>query len=94
MDSCDWDSLLARPAGRPDPVGVVGLDRSRTLFTDVWEAAAAGTTSGQLPAYRFQPPCDRQLAGLLPQLEHWPWQDPPTDQAVPPSVPTPLQEAP
>ncbi len=93
VDSCDWDSLLARPAGRTDPVGVVGLDRARTVFTDVWEAAAAGTPSGQLPAYRFQPPCDRQLAGLLPQLAHWPWQDPPAAEHLPPialALPSPV----
>jgi beta-glucosidase/6-phospho-beta-glucosidase/beta-galactosidase len=94
VDSCDWDSVLARPARRADPVGVIGVDRERTLFTEVWEAAAAGATSDRLPAYRFQPPCDGQLAGLLPQLGHWPWQDPPADQTVPPSVPTPLREMP
>ncbi len=90
VDSCDWDSLLARPAGRADPVGVIGVDRSRTVFTDVWEAAAAGARSHELPAYRFQPPCDGQLAGLLPQLAHWPWQDPPAGHAVPPITPLPL----
>jgi beta-glucosidase/6-phospho-beta-glucosidase/beta-galactosidase len=92
VDSCDWDSLLARPAGRADPVGVVGLDRSRTVFTDVWEAAARGVPCSQLPAYRFQPPCDRQLAGLLPQLTHWPWQDPPAAEHVPP-IALPLTSA-
>jgi len=89
VDSCDWDSLLARPAGRADPVGVVGLDRGRTVFTDAWEAAATGTPSSELPAYRFQPPCDRQLAGFLPQLAHWPWEDPPATELVPPISPAP-----
>jgi hypothetical protein len=96
VDSCDWDSLLARPAGRADPVGVVGLDRGRTVFTDAWEAAAGGAPSSQLPAYRFQPPCDRQLAGLLPQLGHWPWQDPPAAEHAPPialpAVPSATEE--
>jgi hypothetical protein len=88
IDSCDWDSLLARPAGRADPVGVVGMDRARTVFTDAWEAVATGTPSSRLPAYRFQAPCDRQLAGFLPQLAHWPWQDPPAGELVPPRIPT------
>src|SRR3712207_9422518 len=26
IDSCDWDSMLARSAGRTDPVGVYTLD--------------------------------------------------------------------
>ncbi len=88
LDSCDWDSLLARPAGRVDPVGVVSLEagggRTRTPFTEVWEAAAAGTPAAELPAYRFQPPCDEQLAGFLGLMRHWNWQDPPADATVPP----------
>ena len=87
LDSCDWDSLLARPAGRVDPVGVVSLGpghrRTRTAFTAVWEAAAAGAPAAQLPAYRFQPPCDRQLTGFLAQMRHWNWEDPPAETAVP-----------
>jgi beta-glucosidase/6-phospho-beta-glucosidase/beta-galactosidase/glycosyltransferase involved in cell wall biosynthesis len=83
LDSCDWDSLLARGVGRPDPVGVISLGfegaRVRTHFTDVWEAAVAGLPTTQLPAYRFQPPCDRQLAGFTEQLDHWPWEDPPAE---------------
>jgi hypothetical protein len=58
-----------RPAGRRDPVGVVQLaddgDRGRTIFIEAWSAVAAGAGSAQLPAYRFQAPCDR-LAGFLP----------------------------
>ncbi len=87
VDSADWDSLLARTAGRVDPVGVVSLDldgtRRRTEFTDAWERAAAGTAVADLPAVRFQPPCDDQLQGLLPALAHWPWRDPTAEQTVP-----------
>jgi hypothetical protein len=86
VDSCDWDSLLARTAGRVDPVGVVSIDtdtktRQRTGFTDAWEKVVAGSAAGDLPAYRFQPPCDALLTGLQPALRHWPWQDPPADLA-------------
>jgi beta-glucosidase/6-phospho-beta-glucosidase/beta-galactosidase len=88
VDSCDWDSLLARPAGRIDPVGVVSLgrggERQRTLFTQAWEAALAGVPTTALPAYRFQAPCRDQLAGLLPQLSHWNWRDPPPAGVVEP----------
>ena len=87
VDSADWDSLLARCAGRPDPVGVRSLrldgTRVRSTFTDAWEAAAAGLPVERLPAVRFQPPCDTQLAGILPSLRHWPWRDPTPAEAVP-----------
>ncbi|MDP9496851.1 MAG: beta-galactosidase [Actinomycetota bacterium] len=88
VDSCDWDSLLARPAGRADPVGVVSLapdgSRRSTTFTPIWAAAAAGAPASDLPAYRFQPPCDEQLRGLSSQMSHWNWQDPPAEERVPP----------
>jgi hypothetical protein len=88
VDSCDWDSLLARPARRVDPVGVVSLgddgQRQNTVFTEAWEAALAGVATAELPAYRFQAPCDSQLAGLLPGLAHWDWQDPPPSCVVEP----------
>ncbi len=100
VDSCDWDSLLARPAGRIDPVGVVSLApdrrRVRTSFTRAWEAVAAGATSVDLPAYRLQSPCDEQLAGYLPRLSHWDWQEPPPEEVVRPVVvpPPPQTEEP
>ncbi len=87
VDSADWDSLLARCAGRIDPVGVHSLradgTRARTSFTDAWEAAAAGMPVAQLPAVRPQPPCDAQLVGILPMLDHWPWRAPSAVEAVP-----------
>jgi hypothetical protein len=87
VDSTDWDSLLARCVGRTDPVGVMSLGqdgfRHRTSFTDAWEAAAAGLPVDELPATRFQAPCDAQLAGFLPSLAHWPWQDAPEHELVP-----------
>ena len=89
VDSCDWDSLLARAAGRVDPVGVVSLDgqrRVRTVFTEVWEAAASGTPAAELPAYRFQPPLDDDLAGLLPHMQHWRWEDPPPEIVSAPNL--------
>lgn len=102
VDSTDWDSLLARPAGRVDPVGVVTLGaemvRERTVFTSAWEAAAGGAPVSELPAYRFQSPCDAQLAGLMPQMAHWPWEEPPVEEIVPVSsaadVPPVLERTP
>ena len=96
LDSCDWDSLLALSAGRTDPVGVVGAgpdgSRMRSSFTAVWEAAAAGAPSRDLPAYRFQAPCHAQLTGLLPQMNHWAWQDPPINDHIPPVTVPQLEE--
>ena len=90
IDSCDWDSLLARCARRVDPVGVLSLNldgnRSGSVFTEFWHAAAAGAAVASLPAYRFQQPCATQLAGLLPAMSHWPWQDPPEGETIPPVV--------
>jgi glycosyltransferase involved in cell wall biosynthesis/beta-glucosidase/6-phospho-beta-glucosidase/beta-galactosidase len=87
LDSADWDSLLARPAGRVDPVGVVGRGPDgpvRTAFTQAWEAAAAGAAAADLPAYRFQAPVDLALAGFLPQMAHWDWVDPPAGSSPAP----------
>jgi beta-glucosidase/6-phospho-beta-glucosidase/beta-galactosidase len=88
VDSSDWDSLLARAAGRTDPVGVVTVSgragRKPTCFTTVWEAAVRGIPTRDLPAYRFQSPCREQLSGLSGQMEHWIWQDPPEESLVSP----------
>jgi glycosyltransferase involved in cell wall biosynthesis/beta-glucosidase/6-phospho-beta-glucosidase/beta-galactosidase len=89
IDSADWDSLLARPAGRIDPVGVVSLGphgkRIRTAFTAAWEAAATGTPAAELPALRFQQPNDALLGGLQAATAHWPWRDPEEDDMSIPS---------
>lgn len=82
VDSTDWDSLLSRPGGRVDPVGVVQLEAGRRLrncFTTVWEAAVKGVPARRLPAYRFQSPCREQLVGFAGQMEHWQWVDPPEE---------------
>ncbi|WP_127571199.1 glycosyltransferase [Georgenia faecalis] len=88
VSSCDWDTLLALSRGRADPVGVVDLaddgTRTRTIFTEAWEAVASGATAADLPAYRFQSPCDEQLVGIAPATAHWPWRDPPPAEVVPP----------
>ncbi|MDP9397209.1 MAG: glycosyltransferase, partial [Actinomycetota bacterium] len=88
VDSADWDSLLTRPAGRLDPVGVWSIEsdgsRRSTSMTRAWTAAAAGAPAATLPAYRLQSPAAERLAGYLPQLAHWPWQDPSPEDLVPP----------
>ncbi|MFL6028250.1 MAG: family 1 glycosylhydrolase [Friedmanniella sp.] len=89
LDSADWDSLLARAAGRFDPVGVVTVGpegRERTVFTEAWEAAAGGAMAADLPAYEFQPPTDQLLAGFGAQMAHWDWVDPPPGSAPAPIV--------
>ncbi len=95
VDSCDWDSLLARTGGRPDPVGVLpnagslasGRDPGAgTTMLAAYRAAGAGGRAADLPAYRFQEPLNERLAGFLPQMAHWPWQDPPAVELVHPRV--------
>jgi len=87
VDSCDWDTLLARCRGRADPVGVLGIARDgsrvETSFTRAWRDAASGAPVTDLPAYRLQSPNDRHLAGFLSSRAPWPWQDPPEDEQMP-----------
>jgi beta-glucosidase/6-phospho-beta-glucosidase/beta-galactosidase len=81
VDSCDWDSILVRYEGNVDPVGVYWLDerldRRPSAMSASYALAAGGTRAADLPAYRFQPPVAGALAGWLPQMAHWDWQDPP-----------------
>jgi glycosyltransferase involved in cell wall biosynthesis len=88
VDSSDWDSLLSRAAGRVDPVGVVSRQhtavRRTTSFTEAWLAAANGSGATSMPAYRWQSPCDVQLAGFGALTNDWPWEDPPATELLPP----------
>ena len=102
VDSCDWDSLLARGAGRVDPVGVVSLTREhtpvRSAFTPWWDRSAAGLPVADLPAYRLQEPCATKLQGYAAATSHWRFEDPPLAQLVPPQwltasgLPAPVPE--
>ncbi len=84
IDSVDWDSLLANAAGHVDPVGVYwlneDLERNTSSMSTWFQRAAAGCPSSEIPAFRFQPPIDRWLQGFIPQLDHWDWQDPPSEE--------------
>jgi len=87
VDSCDWDSLLARSSGHVDPVGAFWLDerlnRNPSSMSASYVSAAKGAPSCDLAAYRFQPPVSDWLRGWLPQMSHWTWQDPPPAEIVP-----------
>ena len=82
IDSCDWDSLLARSRGNVDPVGVYWLDDDRerrpSSMSESFAMAARGVPSAALPAYRLQPPVAQWLEGFADQMDHWDWQPPPT----------------
>jgi beta-glucosidase/6-phospho-beta-glucosidase/beta-galactosidase len=86
VDSCDWDSVLVRSEGNVDPVGVYWLDgrldRRPSSMSAAYAMAAGGAPSADLPAYRFQEPVAGWLAGWLPQMSHWDWQDPPAAELV------------
>jgi hypothetical protein len=88
VDSCDWDSLLARPARRTDPVGVWSLTpengRSATPFTRAWQMAASGRPAADLPGYRLQAPCAEQLVGYRPAMSHWDFRSTPPEFVHPP----------
>lgn len=82
IDSTDWDSLLRQARGHVDPVGIYWLDTERryrypSLLSKYFGQLARGEIrAADLPAYRFQPPVDAQLAGFMPQMAHWEWRDP------------------
>jgi beta-glucosidase len=83
IDSCDWDSLLARCDGRVDPVGVYWLDPGADLarrpseMSEAYTMAARGLPSTALPAYALRPPVSERLRGYLPHMDHWEWQPAP-----------------
>ncbi len=81
VDSTDWDSLLRCACNHVDPVGIYWLDAERNRhaseLSDLYAALAAGQiTSREIPAYRFQEPVSTELAGFMPQMQHWEWQEP------------------
>jgi beta-glucosidase/6-phospho-beta-glucosidase/beta-galactosidase len=84
IDSVDWDSLLANADGHVDPVGVFWLDeelKRRTSSMSEWfTKVVAGCSSADIPAYRFQAPLDRWLQGFIARLDHWDWEDPPSEE--------------
>ena len=86
VDSTDWNSVLVRCEGNVDPVGVYWLDeqlrRRPSSMSEAYTRAARGAPAAELPAYRFQPPVAGWLAGWLPQMAHWDWQDPPAHEVV------------
>ena len=80
VDSTDWDSLLRCACNHLDPVGIYWLDENRerhaSEFSAVYAALARGEiTSRDIPAYRFQAPVSTELAGFMPQMHHWAWQE-------------------
>lgn len=83
IDSCDWDSLLARCDASVDPVGVYWLDPGADLarrpseMSDAYTMAARGLPSSALPAYALRPPVSEWLRGYLPHVAHWEWQPAP-----------------
>ena len=87
IDSADWDSLLARPAGRLDPVGLVSLradgTRLRTSATASAVAMAGGSSSAELPAYRLQLPASDLLAAHVARAGPCTWLEPPDDDRPP-----------
>ncbi|MDP9386326.1 MAG: family 1 glycosylhydrolase [Actinomycetota bacterium] len=86
LDSLDWISLLERADRSIDPVGVIWLDeelvRHQSSVSRSYSAAAAGTSSADLPAYRLSDHTAEHLAGLLPLMAHYEWLEPPADEVA------------
>jgi beta-glucosidase/6-phospho-beta-glucosidase/beta-galactosidase len=87
IDSADWDSLLYRCEGNIDPVGVYWLDdtlaRRPSSMSIAYTAAARGTPSSDLPAYRLRHPVAWWLRGYLGHVPDWRWQLPPSTERGP-----------
>jgi len=82
IDSTDWCSLVKEANGNIDPQGIYYLDsdcrkRNASELSEIFASLARGQISSKdIPAYRFQPPLDRQLEGFLPMMAHWHWREP------------------
>jgi beta-glucosidase len=82
VDSTDWCSLVCRAEQRVDAVGIYWLDDERlhrhaSELSECYGRLARGESgAGEIRAYRFQPPWDENLAGYLPLMEHWDWEEP------------------
>jgi beta-glucosidase/6-phospho-beta-glucosidase/beta-galactosidase len=82
IDSMDWCSLVKKARGHIDPQGIYWLsegtlERNSSELSELYASLAAGQiTSKDIPAYRFLPPVDHQLAGFTPMMDHWEWKVP------------------
>lgn len=91
VDSTDWCSLVKKARGHIDPQGVYWLsegtmERNSSELSDLYTALATGQiTSADIPAYRFLPPVDHQLAGFMPMMDHWEWKVPTTAKIFAPT---------
>ncbi len=82
IDATDWDSLCTAANRRISPMGIWSLapDYSERQFSQLSEwyvrLAKGEADSSHLPAYRLQPPLDRDLQGYQPLMAHWSnWRD-------------------
>ncbi len=90
IDATDWDSLCTQANGCVSPMGIWGLDdacekRHSSELSEWYVRLAKGeVTSGDLPAYLFTPPLDRDLLGYQRLMSHWSdWCDPRESEETP-----------
>ena len=83
IDATDWDSLCTVANRHVCPMGIWSLtadcvSRSSSELSEWYVKLAQGTASSRdLPAYRLNPPLDRDLLGYQPLMNHWAeWRDP------------------
>ncbi len=81
IDSTDWCSLVRKANGKIDPQGIYHLTgenmrRNSSDLSEIFASLACGSiSSADIPAYKFQSPLDKELAGFLPMMHHWQWRE-------------------
>ena len=78
IDSTDWCSLVRRAEGKVDPQGIYylcsDLQRNASELSEIFASLACGAISSKdIPAYRFESPLNKELAGFSSLMKHWRW---------------------
>ena len=56
---------------------IENMRRNASELSEIFASLAGGEiSSAGIPAYKFQPPLDAELAGFTPLMNHWQWREP------------------
>lgn len=87
IDSTDWCSLVCRAEKEVDAVGIHWLETDRwerhgSELSECFGRLARGEMDvDEIPAYRFQPPWQKNLEGFRSFMGHWDWIEPSVDRS-------------